>query len=122
MKNFILCIILVLISCADPIEKPKNIIPKEMMAEIIAELAITDQMSYLNEMGNMETQTIYIFQKYNVTGTQFIESHKFYLSEIGTIDEIYQTAQNIIAEKDPEAKSFFEKQKKDTLLQDPIMK
>lgn len=121
MKQFtLLFLILGIISCSNPIEKPQNLIPKDTMAEVIAELAINDQMSYLNETGNMESQAIYIFQKYKITGKQFMESHKFYLSEIGVMEHIYQKAQDFIIKKDPNSKLFFEKKNKDT-LQKPIV-
>lgn len=115
MKRLILCLACALVACTSVIEKPKNLIPEDTMAKIIAELAIADQMSYLNEMGNMETQTIYIFQQHHITGTQFVESYKFYLTEIGVMDAIYREAQEIIIRKDPETKSILKKKQKETL-------
>lgn len=105
-----------LISCSKLLNEPKNLVPKDKMSQIIAELAISDQLSYVNNPGNMETQTRYILKKYGTTGTAFTESYKYYLST-KDLYEIFDDAQDIIKDKDPKAEDYIKdklkKQSKD---------
>lgn len=114
MRYFNLILILILLSCSSPVPEPKNLIPKDTMAELIADLAINDQMGILNQQGNMETNTIYILKKHKVNSKQFTESYNYYIANPGTLEDIYNDAQDIIKDKDPEAADFIKKKQKAT--------
>ena len=79
-KLFPVILMLVLMACSKPLNEPKNLIPKDKMAEMIADFAINDQMGILNQSGNMETNSIYILKKYNTDSKGFNESYKYYLA------------------------------------------
>lgn len=112
MKKAVFLFVLMLCACSSPINKPKNLVPEDTMAEIIAELALSDQMSFLNASGNMQTQTLFLFNKYGITSKQFSDSYKYYLADPGSLEKIFDEAQENIKEKDPEAKAYIEKNKK----------
>ncbi len=110
MKRIILLtIILVFTACSDAVDKPKDLLGKDKMSEIIADFAVTDQMGMLNQKGNMETETRFILKKHNATAKQFSDSYEFYLSKPATLEKIFDNAQDIIKEKDPDAAKFIEK-------------
>ena len=110
MKNLILLFtIFAIVGCSKPIDEPKNLIPKDKMSEMVADFAMADQMSFLNQTGNLETQTRYILKKHNVTAKQFSESYKYYLSSPSSLDKIYDDAQEIIINKDPDAEKYIDK-------------
>lgn len=110
MKNLILLFtIFAIVGCSKPIDEPKNLIPKHKMSEMVADFAMADQMSFLNQTGNLETQTRYILKKHNVTAKQFSESYKYYLSSPSSLDKIYDDAQEIIINKDPDAEKYIDK-------------
>lgn len=113
MKNLGAFLLLVAVACSSPIEEPPNLISEEKMANLIAEFALNEQMGAINPSGNMETNTIYILKKHGVTGKQFSDSYKFYLASPSKIENIYDDAQDIIKEKDPEAEKFIEKKLKE---------
>lgn len=110
---FLLMTALMLWACSSPINKPKNLVAEDTMAEIIAELALTDQMSILNASGNMETQTVFVFKKYGITSKQFNDSYKFYLAEPGSLEDIFDEAQEKLKEKDPDAGAYIKKKQKE---------
>lgn len=87
------------------------------MAEVVADLALGDQMSYLNETGSMEQNTIFIFKKHKISSKDFMESYKYYLSKPNEMESIYADAQDIVATKDPEAKAYIEKKLNQTTEQ-----
>lgn len=114
MKKRLFIFAVLAASCSNAVNKPENLIGKDVMADVVADLALNNQMGSLNASGNMETQTIYIFQKHHITSKQFSESYKFYLAKPGSLEQIYDDAQNIIKNKDPEAAEYIKKQQKET--------
>lgn len=106
-------VVLLLLACSKPVHEPKNLIPKDKMAEVIAEFALNDQMGILNQSGNMETNSIYILKKYKIDSKAFTESYKYYLASPSDLEDIYNDAQDILKDKDPEAKAYIEKKLKD---------
>ncbi len=114
MRAFLLGLMLFTISCSSPVSEPKNLIPEDEMAALIADFTISDQMSSFNQNGNMETQTIFILKKYGVTSRQYTASYQYYLAAPGKIAKIYDNAQKIIKDKDPVASKYIQKKLKET--------
>lgn len=111
MRKLILFLLFIIYSCQDskPISEPKNLVPKEKMAALIADLAISDQLGILNSEGNMEVSSRYILKQYNVSAQAFTESYQYYLTSPETVKSILDDAQEIIKQKDPEASNFIDK-------------
>lgn len=101
---------LIIFSCKEYIDKPKNLIDKETMAEVIAEMAMNDQISFMYQGKNMESGTRYILKNYNIKSDDFVESYKYYVVN-QKMKGIVEEAQKILLEKDPKA----EKHVKDKL-------
>ncbi len=120
MKKLILLLIFALNACAGPVDEPENLIPRSKMSELVAELALNDQLSFLNSNGNMETQTIYTLKKFGINSRQFTDSYKYYLSKPGALESIYDDAQQIIIDKDPKAEDYIKNKLKGT-PQDPAL-
>jgi len=84
------------------------------MSELIAEFAINDQISILNQNGNIEVNSKYILNQHKVTGTAFTESYSYYLSKPNTLRKIFNNAQEILEKKDPAAKEYIKKKNNPT--------
>ncbi|CAD7804490.1 hypothetical protein CHRY9390_01231 [Chryseobacterium aquaeductus] len=109
-----LFVFLFLISCSEYIDKPKNLLDKSIMSEIMADLAINDQVTNTFQDKNLESGTRYILKSHNVKADDFVESYKYYVAT-GKMSKIVDNAQEILLEKDPKAKGFVEsKSKPDT--------
>lgn len=109
-KIFCFFIFLILFSCKEYIDKPKNLIGKETMAEVMAEMAINDQVSFMYQGKNLESGTRFILKNYNIKADDFVESYKYYVVN-QKMKDIVEDAQKILLEKDPKA----EKHVKDKL-------
>lgn len=109
MKKIILLSLGILAACSSPIDEPKNLVPQDKMAELVAELAIADQLGILNPSGDMRLETIYTLRTYNITPKQFSDSYKFYLVQPDKLNAIYDGAQEIIRQKDPAAAAYIDK-------------
>lgn len=100
-------VFLLLVSCSEYVDKPKNLLDKSKMSEIMADLAINDQISTTYQGKNIESGTRYILKNHKVKADDFVESYKYYIAT-GKMDKIVDDAQEILLEKDPKAKDFVE--------------
>ncbi|MBS1548539.1 MAG: DUF4296 domain-containing protein [Bacteroidetes bacterium] len=106
MKKFILGFILIIaISCESLSDKPKNLISKKVMTEILVDLAMNNQASFINPSSNLEAGTRYILQQHKIKGKDFIDSYQYYIIN-NQINDIYDDAQEIILDKDPKSKQY----------------
>ena len=103
MKRIIFLFFLVfLFSCGS--EKPKNLLSKDEMAEIIADLAIYNQSYIVDDKINLDETDRFVLQKHNITTKDFQENYEFYTFTPSSLDEIFDKAKKIIRKKDPNLK------------------
>ncbi|MCY0975908.1 DUF4296 domain-containing protein [Chryseobacterium wangxinyae] len=104
-RIFALFIFVFLVSCSEYVDKPKNLLDKSKMSEIMADLAINDQVTNTYLGKNLESGTRYILKSHNVKADDFVESYKYYVVT-GKMNKIVDDAQEILLEKDPKARDF----------------
>ena len=103
MKKLIFIFVLMcLFSCSEYIDKPKNLIDKDKMSEIIADLAINDQVTFLYPGTNLESGTRFILKNHQVKTEDFVASYRYYIVK-QKMTGIVENAQKIILEKDPKS-------------------
>ena len=103
MKRIIFLFSLVfLFSCGS--EKPKNLLSKDEMAEIIADLAIYNQSYIVDDKINLDETDRFVLQKHHITAKDFQENYEFYTFTPSSLDEIFNKAKKIIRKKDPNLK------------------
>lgn len=106
-----LLMFLFLVSCSEYVDKPKNLLDKGKMSEIMADLAVNDQIINTYQNKNLESGTRYVLKTHNVKAEDFTESYKYYIAT-GKMNKIVDKAQEILLEKDPKAKGFVEDKSK----------
>ncbi|WP_449399843.1 DUF4296 domain-containing protein [Chryseobacterium wanjuense] len=116
-KLLFIFILMFVISCGgDYIDKPKNLVPKDQMAEILADLSINDQATFMYPNSNLEAGTRYVLKTHNVKPDDFVQSFKYYVVK-EKMNGIAEEAQKIVLEKDPKADKYVkEKLKKNQNL------
>ncbi|WP_081959042.1 DUF4296 domain-containing protein [Algibacter lectus] len=74
-------------------KKPKNLISKEKMVDILIDAKIVGSANMANkrimESHGVDLET-YVFKKHNIDSLQFAESNEYYTFNIEEYDEIYQ--------------------------------
>ncbi len=119
MKKLILLFVLMFVfSCTDYIDKPKNLVPEDTMAEILADLSINDQASINFQNTNMEAGTRYVLKTYNVKPTDFTESFKYYVLK-QKMKGITEEAQKLLLKKDPKAEKYIQDKTKNNGVNPP---
>ena len=120
MKKTILFIILLLFSsCQNYVDKPKDLLSQNKMAEILAEMALNDQATAINTSANLELGTRFILKKYNIKAEQFSSSYRYYVVT-KKIPKIVVKAQDIIKDKNPEAEEYINKKLKENSSLTPL--
>lgn len=106
MKNLILVFVFLgLFSCSDYIDKPKNLVDQDVMAEVVAELVMNDQVNFMYQNRNMEAGTRFILKSHNIKPDDFVESFKYYVIK-EEMEGIANDAQQILLKKDPKADQY----------------
>ena len=117
MKKLIFIFVLLgMFSCSDYIDKPKNLIDKDVMAEIIADLSINDQAIFVYPEKNMEAGTRAVLKSHKIKPDDFVGSFKYYVIK-EEMDGIANDAQEILLKKDPKADKYV----KDKLKQNGVV-
>lgn len=110
MKKLIVFIFLsfLMMSCSELINKPKNLLPKDKITELVVEFALNEQVNNFIPGTDMENATRLVLKKNKIKAQDFNDSYKYYAAT-GDLEKILNDAQEIILEKDPKAKKFIEK-------------
>lgn len=98
-------VMLCMFSCGDYIDKPKNLIEPDAMAEILADLTITDQAVVIYQNRNLEAGTRFVLKNHNVKSEDFINSFQYYVIK-DKMKDIAEDAQKIVLKKDPKAEKY----------------
>lgn len=115
MKKLVFFFVLMsmLLACSGYMDKPENLIPKDRMAEIMADMAINDQATFVYPNSNLEAGTRFVLEAHQVKPADFVDSFKYY-----TINQqmkgIADDAQKILLEKDPKAEKYIQNKLKQT--------
>lgn len=122
MKRLILFLLsLFMLGCSELIDPPKNLVPKDTMAELLAEFALNEQLGMVVSNVNLDNATRFALQQKKVKGNDFVESYKYYTAT-GDIEKIMTQAQKIILNKDPAAKEYIEKKIKENKNVPPFVR
>ena len=106
-------ILFLLFSCEKIVDKPKNLIEKQEMAEIIADFAIYDQTYTVKPDANMELVSRFVLKKHKIDAKTYRDSYKYYISNPEEMDDIFAEAKEIILDKDPKLEDYIEKKRKE---------
>ncbi|NML72232.1 DUF4296 domain-containing protein [Chryseobacterium sp. RP-3-3] len=106
MKKLVFIFVMLgMFSCGDYIDKPKNLIESEVMAEILADLTITDQAVVIYQNKNLEAGTRFVLKTHKVKSEDFVNSFQYYVIK-DKMKDIAEDAQKIVLKKDPKAEKY----------------
>jgi hypothetical protein len=95
MKKGVLFFILIslILSCKEEVvKKPENLIEKEIMVDVMYDLALLEAIKY-QSTNELETHKInpdeYIYKKYKIDSAQFVQSNMYYASDYKEYKKMY---------------------------------
>jgi hypothetical protein len=92
---------ILLIACNTPAEKPKNLIEKDKMVNILYDMALLDAIKTQNIGGGISTKRAneYIYKKYKVDSIQLLKSNKYYASDLDEYKKMFETVKTKLDEE-----------------------
>jgi hypothetical protein len=104
-------LILTLLSCSEKeVSIPDEIISREQMVQILADMHIADASINYKSLGDttrLNSDIIYrqVFNKYSVTTEQYRESYEFYLGKPGLMNKMIDEVINELSRRQSEAQN-----------------
>jgi hypothetical protein len=88
----IVCLLFSFISCNDGIEKPKNLIDKDKMVDVLYDLSLLEAIKTQNVGGGISNKKAndYIYKKYKIDSVQLAQSNKYYASDVEEYKKIFE--------------------------------
>lgn len=119
-----LSVIFLLVSCTSNtiFEKPKDLIPRDSMVNLIQEMMIASSAKFVNNI-NSERDIQYmafIYEKYKIDSARFNRSNTYYISTIDEYVKLFQEIKDSLEKKSNYFKRL--KKQKDSLRRDSIIK
>ena len=116
MKKLIFIFIAVLaISCNDkPVSKPENLLSKEMMEDIIYDMAILQAAESFKSQ-NLSDNNIkikeFIYKKHKIDSVTYFQNYKYYASDIKSFKKIYKKVNERIQNQKNEIDTLLKEKK-----------
>jgi len=88
----IVCLLFSFISCTNGIEKPKNLIDKDKMVDVLYDLSLLEAIKTQNVGGGISNKKAneYIYKKYKIDSVQLAQSNKYYASDVEEYKKIFE--------------------------------
>lgn len=100
--GIIFCFVLFLAACAEAvIEKPKNLILKDKMTDILYDMSVLQAMKATNleNLKELDEQMMpLIYKNHNIDSVQFVQSDLYYASMPATYQNIYKAVEKRLKE------------------------
>lgn len=92
-KSILLGLIILFFGCnSSSVEKPKNLIGKDKMVDILYDISLLESIKTQNINGGITTKmgNDYIYKKYKIDSLQFAKSNKYYASDLEEYKKMFE--------------------------------
>ncbi|TBX70673.1 DUF4296 domain-containing protein [Flavobacterium silvisoli] len=94
MKSYsavLISLLFFFLGCSNRMEKPKNLIDKDKMVDILYDLSLLEAIKAQNIGGGINTKKAneYIYKKYKIDSVQLAQSNKYYASDVDEYKKIF---------------------------------
>ncbi|WP_162126569.1 DUF4296 domain-containing protein [Flavobacterium phycosphaerae] len=86
------CLLFSLLSCSNGVEKPKNLIDKDKMVDVLYDLSLLEAIKTQHIGGGISNKNAneYIYKKYKIDSVQLAQSNKYYASDVEEYKKIFE--------------------------------
>jgi hypothetical protein len=105
--TLLLAFLLVFVGCTTAIEKPKKLIEKDKMVDILYDIALLEAIKSQNVNGGISSKKAneFLYKKYKIDSLQWEENNKYYASDIEEYKKMYEEVKKRIQEETTKANS-----------------
>jgi len=91
-RSVLFFLLLSLIGCNDTIEKPKNLIDKDKMVDILYDLSLLEAIKSQNINGGISNENAnkYLYKKYKIDSIQLVQSNKYYAADVEEYKKMFE--------------------------------
>lgn len=106
MKNvsILICCVFLFMGCNSSVEKPKNLIEKDKMIDILYDISLLEAIKTQNINGGLSSKMSneYIYKKYKIDSVQFSKSNKYYASDFEEYKSMFEAVKEKLNKKTAE--------------------
>ncbi len=104
-KNILMVLLFVLAGCTTAVEKPKKLIEKDKMIDILYDISLLEAIKSQNIKGGISSQKSneFLFKKYQIDSLQWEENNKYYATDIEEYKKMYQEVKRRIEQETQKA-------------------
>jgi hypothetical protein len=90
-RSVLICLLFSFISCNNAVEKPKNLIEKDKMVDILYDLSLLEAIKSQNISGGISNKdaNAYLYKKYKIDSIQLAQSNKYYASDVDEYKKMF---------------------------------
>lgn len=117
MKKYFLLLsgFFILFSCEEKIiDKPDNLIEKDVMVDVMYDLALIQALRGSNNQATLDSNgidaTTYVYKKYKIDSLQFAQSNRYYASDVKSYNRMFNRVNQRIVDNKAVADSLEKKQ------------
>lgn len=103
--TLLLAFLLVFVGCTTAIEKPKKLIEKDKMVDILYDIALLEAIKSQNVNGGISSKKSneFLFKKYKIDSLQWEENNKYYAADIEEYKKMYEEVKKRIQDETQKA-------------------
>ncbi|MFN3753074.1 DUF4296 domain-containing protein [Flavobacterium sp.] len=104
-KSILVGLLLLLFSCNDAVEKPKNLIAKDKMIDILYDISLLEAIKSQNINGGISNKNAnaYLYKKYKIDSIQFAQSNKYYAADVEEYKKMFEEVKSRLEEQTKKA-------------------
>lgn len=102
MKRIVLiCLLFSFISCNNAIEKPKNLIERDKMVDILYDISLLEAIKSQNINGGISNKNAndFLYKKHKIDSLQFAESNKYYAADVEEYKKMFGQVKSRLEEQ-----------------------
>lgn len=102
MKRVVLiCLLFSFFSCGNAVEKPKNLIERDKMVDILYDIALLEAIKTQNINGGISNKKAneFLYKKYKIDSLQLAESNKYYATDVEEYKKMFGEVKSRLEEQ-----------------------
>lgn len=100
-RSVLFFLLLSLMGCNNTVEKPKNLIDKDKMVDIMYDLSLLEAIKSQNINGGISNQNAnaYLYKKYKIDSIQLVQSNKYYAADVEEYKKMFEEVKSRLDEQ-----------------------